>query len=411
MAKGDQIIGMDIGTTKICVVVAEVEEDNHLKITGIGTSPSNGLKRGVVVNVAQTVQSIQRAVEEAEQASDVRIGTVYAGIAGDHIRSLNCRGVIAVSGADNEITAQDEARVIETAKAVSIPMDREIIHVLPQSFVVDDQPGVKNPIGMSGVRLEADVHMVTGAVTSAQNICKSIRRAGVEVVDLVLEPLASSYAVLSPEEEEMGVTLVDIGGGTTDVAVFYDGSIRHTAVVGLGGENVTNDISIGLRTPLRQAESIKRSRGCSSRSLVEKDETIQVPGIGGRPSYEVPREELSSIIEARMEEIFALVHREIRRTEYADMLAAGVVITGGGSMLEGAAELAEEVFGMPVSIGNPNGVTGLSDDVIAPIYATGVGLVKFGLRQEENGGALRVGGNNSFGSVLGRMRAWVKDFF
>ncbi len=411
MAKGDQIIGMDIGTTKICVVVAEVEEDNHLKITGIGTSPSNGLKRGVVVNVAQTVQSIQRAVEEAEQASDVRIGTVYAGIAGDHIRSLNCRGVIAVSGADNEITAQDEARVIETAKAVSIPMDREIIHVLPQSFVVDDQPGVKNPIGMSGVRLEADVHMVTGAVTSAQNICKSIRRAGVEVVDLVLEPLASSYAVLSPEEEEMGVTLVDIGGGTTDVAVFYDGSIRHTAVVGLGGENVTNDISIGLRTPLRQAESIKRSRGCSSRSLVEKDETIQVPGIGGRPSYEVPREELSSIIEARMEEIFALVHREIRRTEFADMLAAGVVITGGGSMLEGAAELAEEVFGMPVSVGNPNGVTGLSDDVIAPIYATGVGLVKFGLRQEENGGALRVGGNNSFGSVLGRMRAWVKDFF
>ncbi|MDE2887532.1 MAG: cell division protein FtsA [Gemmatimonadota bacterium] len=411
MAKGDQIVGMDIGTTKICVVVAEVAEDDQLAITGIGTSPSNGLKRGVVINVAQTVQSIQCAVEEAEQASDVRIGAVYAGIAGDHIRSLNCRGVIAVSGNDNEITAQDEARVIETAKAVSIPMDREIIHVLPQSFVVDDQPGVKNPIGMSGVRLEADVHMVTGAVTSAQNICKSIRRAGVEVVDLVLEPLASSYAVLSPEEEEMGVTLVDIGGGTTDVAVFYDGSIRHTAVVGLGGENVTSDISIGLRTPLAQAENIKRSRGCSSRSLVEKDETIHVPGIGGRPSFEVPREELSAIIEARMEEIFSLVHREIRRTDYADLLAAGVVITGGGSMLEGTAELAETVFGMPVSVGMPNRVTGLSDDVAEPIYATGVGLVKFGLQHQEFGGALSNGGNGYFGSVLGRMKAWVKDFF
>ena len=411
MAKMDQIVGMDIGTTKICVVVAEVEEDDQLRITGVGTSPSNGLKRGVVVNVAQTVQSIQRAVEEAEQASDVLIGAVYAGIAGDHIRSLNCRGVIAVSGTDNEITAQDEARVIETAKAVSIPMDREIIHVLPQSFVVDDQPGVKNPIGMSGVRLEADVHMVTGAVTSAQNICKSIRRAGVEVVDLVLEPLASSYAVLSPEEEEMGVMMVDIGGGTTDIAVFYDGSIRHTAVVGLGGENVTHDISIGLRTSPGKAESIKRSHGCSSSSLVDKDEAISVPGIGGRPSYEVPREELSAIIEARMEEIFTLVHREIRRTDYADLLAAGVVITGGGSMLEGTVELADAVFGMPVRVGAPNGVTGLSDNAIAPIFATGVGLVKFGLQQQEFGGGLRVGGNNSFGSILSRMAGWVKDFF
>jgi cell division protein FtsA len=411
MVKGDRIVGLDIGTTKICAIVAEIEDTGQLKITGVGSSPSDGLKRGVVVNVEKTVQSIKRAVEEAERMSDARIGAVYAGIAGDHIRSLNCRGVIAVSGPENEITAHDEARVIETAKAVSIPMDREIIHVLPQSFVVDDQPGVKDPIGMSGVRLEADVHIVTGAVTSAQNICKSIRRAGVEVVDLVLEPLASSYAVLSPEEEEMGVVLVDVGGGTTDVAVFYDGSIRHTAVVGLGGENVTHDVSIGLRTPLNQAESIKRDYGCALRSLVEKEETIEVPGLAGRPSYQVPRFELSSIIEARMEEIFSLVHRELRRTDYADLLAAGVVITGGGAMLEGTVELAEQVFGMPTSLGIPKGVTGLADSVNQPIYATGVGLVMFGMHHRHRKGAIGGNGDDFFESILGRMKSWVKDFF
>ena len=411
MVKGDQIVGLDIGTTKICAIVAEAEVGGLLKITGVGSSPSDGLKRGVVVNVEQTVQSIQRAIEEAERQSDTRISAVYAGIAGDHIRSLNCRGVIAVSGPDSEITAHDEARVIETAKAVSIPMDREIIHVLPQSFVVDDQPGVKNPIGMSGVRLEADVHMVTGAVTSAQNICKSIRRAGVEVVDLVLEPLASSYAVLSPEEEEMGVVLVDVGGGTTDIAVFYDGSIRHTAVVGLGGENVTHDVSIGLRTPLKQAEETKREHGCALRTLVGKEESIEVPGLAGRPSYMVPRAELSAVIEARMEEIFTLVHREIRRTDYADLLAAGVVITGGGAMLEGTVELAEEVFGMPVSLGTSSGITGLADSVKQPIYATGVGLVQFGMHHRTRGDMVRVGGDDFFDSILGRMKGWVKDFF
>ncbi|MDA0746545.1 MAG: cell division protein FtsA [bacterium] len=411
MVKGDQIVGIDIGTTKICAIVAEVENNGQLKITGVGNSPSDGLKRGVVVNVEQTVRSIQRAIEEAERMSDARISAVYAGIAGDHIRSLNCRGVIAVSGPDNEITAHDEARVIETAKAVSIPMDREIIHVLPQSFVVDDQPGVKDPVGMSGVRLEADVHIVTGAVTSAQNICKSLRRAGVEVVDLVLEPLASSYAVLSPEEEEMGVVLVDVGGGTTDIAVFYDGSIRHTAVVGLGGENVTHDVSIGLRTPLSQAEIIKRAHGCALRSLVSKEETIEVPGLAGRPSYQVPRAELAAIIEARMEEIFTLVHREIRRTDYADLLAAGVVITGGGAMLEGCVELAEEVFGMPVSLGIPKGVTGLSDAVNQPIYATGVGLVLFGMHHRNRNEVLHGGGDDFFDSILRRMKGWVKDFF
>ena len=409
MVKGDRIVGLDIGTTKICAIIAEIEEGDQVKITGVGSSPSDGLKRGVVVNVEKTVQSIQMAVNEAEQMSGTRIDAVYAGIAGDHIRSMNTRAVVAVSGPENEINSHDEERVIEAAKAVSIPMDREIVHVLPQEFVVDDQPGVKDPIGMSGVRLEADVHIVTGAVTSAQNICKSIRRAGVEVVDLVLEPIASSYAVLTPDEEEMGVVLIDVGGGTSDLAVFYDGSIRHTAVVGLGGQNVTHDVAVGLRTPWKQAEEIKRTHGCALRSLVGKEEMIEVPGVAGRPSNQIPRAEMAAIIEARMEEIFTLVHREIRRTEYADLLTAGAVITGGGSMLEGCAELAEEVFGQPVTIGRPRGITGLADTVSEPMYATGVGLVLFGLHHRNRN--YLTSEDDFFDSILGRMKKWVTNFF
>jgi cell division protein FtsA len=405
----DRIVGLDIGTTKICAIIAEAEDNGLLKITGVGSSPSDGLKRGVVVNVEKTVQSIRTAIEDAQQMSGTRIDAVYAGIAGDHIRSVNTRAVVAVSGPDNEITPSDEERVIEAAKAVSIPMDREIVHVLPQSFVVDDQPGIKDPIGMSGVRLEADVHIVTGAVTSAQNICKSIRRAGVEVVDLVLEPIASSYAVLTPDEEEMGVALVDVGGGTSDLAVFYDGAIRHTAVVGLGGTNVTHDVAIGLRTPWKQAEAIKKEHGCALQSLVAPDDVIEVPGVAGRPSYDVQRGEMAAIIEARMEEIFGLVYREIRRTDYANLLAAGVVITGGGSMLEGCAELAEEVFGLPVTIGTPRGITGLVDAVSEPLYATGVGLVQFGLHHRNRNSISDE--EDFFDSILGRMKSWVQNFF
>ena len=405
----DRIVGLDIGTKKICAIIAEAEDNGLLKITGVGSSPSDGLKRGVVVNVEKTVQSIRTAIEDAQQMSGTRIDAVYAGIAGDHIRSVNTRAVVAVSGPDNEITPNDEERVIEAAKAVSIPMDREIVHVLPQSFVVDDQPGIKDPIGMSGVRLEADVHIVTGAVTSAQNICKSIRRAGVEVVDLVLEPIASSYAVLTPDEEEMGVALVDVGGGTSDLAVFYDGAIRHTAVVGLGGTNVTHDVAIGLRTPWKQAEAIKKEHGCALQSLVAPDDVIEVPGVAGRPSYDVQRGEMAAIIEARMEEIFGLVYREIRRTDYANLLAAGVVITGGGSMLEGCAELAEEVFGLPVTIGTPRGITGLVDAVSEPLYATGVGLVQFGLHHRNRNSISDE--EDFFDSILGRMKSWVQNFF
>ncbi len=402
----DRIVGLDIGSTKICVVVAEVEDDGTPKITGLGSSPSHGLKRGVVINVEKTVQSIRTAIEEAQEMSGTRIGAVYAGIAGDHIRSVNTRAVVAVSGPDNEITANDEERAIEAAKAVSIPMDREIVHVLPQSFVVDDQPGVKDPIGMSGVRLQADVHIVTGAVTSAQNICKSIRRAGVEVVDLVLDPIASSYAVLTPDEEEMGVALVDVGGGTTDLAVFYDGAIRHTAVVGLGGANVTNDMAIGLRTPWKQAETLKQKNGCALQSLVRPNDMVDVPGVAGRPIRTVSRAKMAAIIEARMEEIFGHIDQEIRRTEYADLLGAGIVLTGGGSMLHGCSELAKEIFDMPITIGKPRGIVGRANAVSEPLYATAIGLVQFGL-YHQNGNFISDGGN----SIFGRMKNWVQNFF
>ena len=402
----DRIVGLDIGSTKICVVVAEVEDDGTPKITGLGSSPSHGLKRGVVINVEKTVQSIRTAIEEAQEMSGTRIGAVYAGIAGDHIRSVNTRAVVAVSGPDNEITANDEERAIEAAKAVSIPMDREIVHVLPQSFVVDDQPGVKDPIGMSGVRLQADVHIVTGAVTSAQNICKSIRRAGVEVVDLVLDPIASSYAVLTPDEEEMGVALVDVGGGTTDLAVFYDGAIRHTAVVGLGGANVTNDMAIGLRTPWKQAETLKQKNGCALQSLVRPNDMVDVPGVAGRPARTVSRAKMAAIIEARMEEIFGHIDQEIRRTEYADLLGAGIVLTGGGSMLHGCSELAKEIFDMPITIGKPRGIAGRANAVSEPLYATAIGLVQFGL-YHQNGNFIPDGGN----SIFGRMKNWIQNFF
>ena len=402
----DRIVGLDIGSTKICVVVAEVEDDGTPKITALGSSPTQGLKRGVVINVEKTVQSIRTAIEEAQEMSGTRIGAVYAGIAGDHIRSVNTRAVVAVSGPDNEITANDEERAIEAAKAVSIPMDREIVHVLPQSFVVDDQPGIKDPIGMSGVRLQADVHIVTGAVTSAQNICKSIRRAGVEVVDLVLDPIASSYAVLTPDEEEMGVALVDVGGGTTDLAVFYDGAIRHTAVVGLGGVNVTNDMAIGLRTPWEQAETLKQKNGCALQSLVRPNDMVDVPGVAGRPARTVSRAKMAAIIEARMEEIFGHIDQEIRRTEYVDLLGAGIVLTGGGSMLHGCSELAKEIFDMPITIGKPRGIAGRANAVSEPLYATAIGLVQFGL-YHQNGNFISDGGN----SIFGRMKNWVQNFF
>ncbi len=409
MGRDNIIVGLDIGTTKIAALVAESNEDNSFKIIGYGTHPSEGLRKGVVVNLEKTVNSIMGAIQDAELVVGQKIESVYAGIAGDHIKGINSRGVIAVKGSDSEISSADVDRVIDAARAVAIPLDREIIHVLPQEFIVDDQAGIKDPLGMSGVRLEADVHIVTGAIISAQNIYKSIRRAGLEVNDLVLQPLASSYALLSPQEEELGVLLIDLGGGTTDIALFYDGSLRHTAVIGLGGGNITNDIAIGLRTPVDQAEEIKKSYGCALTRLVDPNEMIQVPGVGGRKPKEISRSVLATIIEPRVEEIYSLVLKEIRRTEFADGLAAGIVLTGGGSLMEGMVELAEQVFDMPTKVGYPAGINGSNEIISNPMYSTGVGLILWGFKKPEEKRDQK--GKNIIKRAVYRMKSWLGEYF
>lgn len=405
-------VGLDIGTTKIACIISELDPNGELKIVGVGVSPSDGLRKGVVVNIDKTVRSIQKAVEEAELMAGVDVESVYVGIAGDHIRAINSRGVVAISREDNEITDLDVVRAIDAAKAVSIPMDREILHVIPQEYVVDDQNGIKDPIGMCGVRLETQVHIVTGAVTSAQNIYRSVDKAGLKVIDLVLEPLASCYAVLEKDEKELGVALIDMGGGTTDISIYFDESIRHTAVVGLGGKNVTSDIAIGISTPIERAEEIKKQFGCACSSLVKGNEYLSVPGVGGREQREVSRSVLSSIIEPRLEEILSLALREIKRTEYADMLGAGVVLTGGGSLMEGIQELAEKVFEMPVKLGIPYGFGGLTEAAKSPVHATGVGLCMYGLEQMKNRRNKKAfGGEDNFRKIFDRMKSWVKEFF
>ncbi|MDX1624125.1 MAG: cell division protein FtsA, partial [Gemmatimonadota bacterium] len=359
MARENIIVGLDIGTTKIGCIVAELDEDRNVKIVGVGTSRSEGLRRGVVVNLEKTVLSIGRAIEEAELMAGVEVRNVYAGIAGDHVRSINSHGVIAVSRGGVEITRSDINRVIDAAKAVAIPMDREILHILPQEFTVDDQRGIKDPTGMAGVRLEVDVHIVTGAVSSAQNLVKAIQKAGYQVRDLVLEPLASSRGVLTEDEKELGVGLVDIGGGTTDIAVFHEGSIRHTSVIGLGGNSVTNDLAIGLRTPARDAERIKERYGVAMSRLVEPDEEIVVPRVASQGERKVGRQVVASIIQPRMEEILSLVESDIQKTGWYDRIPAGIVLTGGASALPGTVELAERQLDVPVRIGYPIGVSGL----------------------------------------------------
>ena len=375
MAEARIYAGLDIGTTKITAIVAEPEEDGEgIRIVGVGTAPSDGLKRGVVVNLEKTTRSIQYAVQEAERMSGRTIRSVFTGIAGDHIRGINSRGVIAVSRKDAEIRPHDLERVIEAAKAVAIPADREILHVLPQEFIVDDQDGIRDPVGMSGVRLEAEVHIITGAASACRNVIRAAERAGLEVEELVLEPLASADAVLTQDERDLGVALLDIGGGTTDVAIFYEGSVRHTAVIGLGGSNVTNDLAIGLRTPVERAEQLKLQSGCALTSMVRPQEVVQVPSVGGRSDREVSRHMLAMMIEPRIEEIFELSKKEIRTNHIADLLGAGVVLTGGASSLMGMPELAEQVFDLPVRRGFPMGITGLTEAVCDPRFATGVGL-------------------------------------
>ncbi|NOR50385.1 MAG: cell division protein FtsA [Desulfuromonadales bacterium] len=401
------VVGLDIGTTKICAIVGAMTEEG-LDVVGIGTSPSRGMRKGVVINIESTVTAIRKALQEAELMAGCEIKSVFAGIAGGHIKGINSQGVIAIK--NREVTNEDVRRVIDAAKALAIPMDREVIHILPQEFIIDDQDGIKEPLGMSGVRLEARVHIVTGAVASAQNIIKSCNKAGVDVGAIVLEQLASSEAVLTPDEKDLGVAIVDIGGGTTDIAIFVDGAIKHTSVLSLGGNHLTNDIAVGLRTPSAEAEKIKQISGCCLSSMVGKDETIEVPSVGGREPRILSRQLLAEILEPRVEEIFTLVNREIVKSGYEDLIASGVVLTGGSAILPGMPELAEQIFDLPVRRGKPIGIGGLTDVVNSPIYATGVGLVKYGSRNMQTRYFV-IGQENLFDRVTRRMKEWFGEFF
>jgi cell division protein FtsA len=399
------LVGLDIGTSKVVAIVAEVSPEGRIEVIGIGSSASRGLKRGVVVNIESTVQSIQRAVEEAELMAGCEINSVYTGIAGSHVKSINSHGIVAIR--DREVTASDVERVIDAAKAVAIPADQRVLHVLPQEFIIDNQEGIPEPIGMSGVRLEAKVHLVTGAVSAAQNIVKCVQRCGLSVEDIVLEQLASSYAVLTDDEKELGICIVDIGGGTTDIAVFCGGAIQHTAVIPIAGAQVTNDIAVSLRTPAQYAEEIKIKYACALSQLANADETIEVPSVGDRPPRRLARQTLAEVVEPRYEELFHLVRKELRRSGFEELIAAGIVMTGGSAKMEGAIELAEEVFHMPVRLGVPQHVDGLVDVVRNPIHATGVGLLLYGreaLQAKTEAAQAKLG----LGKVFRRMKSWFQ---
>lgn len=406
--KPELIVGLDIGTTKICVVVGEVNGAGALEIVGVGTRPSKGMRKGVVINIESTVAAIKQALADAATMAGCDISQVYAGIAGGHIKGFNSHGIVTVK--DKEVTRQDISRVIEAARAVPIPLEREILHILPQEFVIDSQDGIKEPLGMSGSRLEARVHIVTGANSSAQNVVKCAQRCGLTVADIVLEPLASSAAVLSHDEKDLGVALIDIGGGTTDLAIWNNGSIVHTGVLAIGGDHITGDIAVGLRTPIEQAELIKVRHGCAMGALVGQDETLEVPGVGGRPSQVVSRRALTQIIEPRVEEMFTLLREEIERTCGDELLVSGVVLTGGSTLLAGMGEMAEDILGLPVRMGSPEDVTGLVDVVRSPKFATAVGLVMYGRKQEQSRFD-KVAKSNMYHQVKHRMGRWLGEIF
>jgi cell division protein FtsA len=411
--KGDEnlVVGLDIGTSKVLAIVGEVTATGEVEVIGVGHHPSRGMKKGVVVNIESTVQSIQRAVEEAELMAGCQIRSVYAGIAGSHIRSINSHGTVAIK--DKEVGPNDVDRVIESARALAIPADQKVLHVLPQEFIIDGQEGIREPIGMSGVRLEAKVHIVTGAVSAAQNIVKCVRRCGLEVDDIILEQLASSLSVLTEDEKELGVCMVDIGGGTTDISVFTEGAIRHTSVIPIAGDQVTNDIAVALRTPTANAEEIKKKYGCALTQLATSDESIEVPSVGDRPPRKLARQTLAEVIEPRIEELYGLVLAELRRSGFEDVIGSGIVLTGGSAKMEGMIDLAEEVFHMPVRLGIPQGVGGLSGVVHNPIYATGVGLVLFGARARGGSHYGLVPQSASVGikGVLDKMKGWFQGNF
>jgi cell division protein FtsA len=404
--EGNMIVGLDIGTSKVVALVGEVNKDGKIEIVGIGSHQSRGLKKGVVVNIESTVQSIQRAVEEAELMAGCQIHSVYAGIAGSHIRSLNSHGIVAIR--DREVQPLDLERVIDAAQAVAIPADQKVLHILPQEYIIDTQEGVKEPLGMSGVRLEAKVHLVTCAVNAIQNIEKCIRRCGLEVEDVILEQLAASYAVLTEDEKELGVCMVDIGGGTSDMAIFTEGAIKHTGVIPIAGDQVTNDIAMALRTPTQHAEDIKIKYACALTQLTGIDETIKVPSVGDRPARELSRQSLAEVVEPRYDELFTLLQAELRRSGFEDLIPAGLVLTGGTSKMEGAVELAEEIFHMPVRLGLPQDVAGLNDIVRNPIYSTGVGLLQYGMKQQRKQGNQQERNSVSF---VQRIKQWFQGNF
>ncbi|MHB1245434.1 MAG: cell division protein FtsA [Sulfuriferula sp.] len=401
------IVGLDIGTSKILAIVAELSPDGDVQVIGMGSHPSRGLKKGVVVNIESTVSAIQRALEEAELMADCKIREVYTGIAGSHIKSFNSHGMVPIR--DKEVSQLDVDRVIETARAVNIPTDQQILHILPQEYLVDGQEDVREPLGMSGVRLEVKVHIVTGAVSAAQNIIKCVRRCGLEVRDLVLQPLASALAVLTEDEKDLGVALVDIGGGTTDIAVFTQGAIRHTAVIPIAGDQITNDIALALRTPLKDAEDIKIAHGCALRQLAGAHDMVEVPGVGERPPRQLSRQTLAEVIEPRVLELYELVQAELRRSGFEELMRSGIVITGGSASMQGMVDLGEEVFHMPVRLGLPQYAGGLSEMMRNARYATGVGLLLAGMDQQDRHQPMKLSGS-SVKQILERMRGWFKNF-
>ncbi|MBF0470055.1 MAG: cell division protein FtsA [Gammaproteobacteria bacterium] len=407
-ADNNLIVALDIGTSKVVALIGEINADKKVDVIGIGHHASRGLKKGVVVNIDSTVQSIQRAVEEAELMAGCQVHSVFAGIAGSHIRSLNSHGIVAIR--DKEVNQNDVERVIDAARAVAIPADQKVIHVLPQEYIIDTHEGIREPIGMFGVRLETKVHLVTGAVSAAQNIIKCVRRCGLEVDDIILEQLASSYAVLSEDERELGVCIVDIGGGTTDIAIFTEGAIRHTAVIPIAGDQVTSDISVALRTPTKNAEDIKLKYACALAKLANAEESIEVMSVGDRPPRRLARQTLAEVVEPRYEELFTLIHAELRRSGFEDLCAAGIVITGGTAKMEGALELAEEIFQMPVRLGVPRGVAGLIDVVSNPIYSTAVGLLLSGASERIGSGMVATERHGGV-SAIQRMKSWFAGNF
>jgi cell division protein FtsA len=408
MAKKNSIVvGLDIGTSKVCAIVGEMTDDG-VEIIGLGSHASQGLRKGVVINIESTVNSVKKAVEEAALMAGCEIHTVYASISGGHIKAFNSHGIVAVK--NKEVTQRDLERVIDAAKAVAIPMDREVLHVLPQDYIIDDQDGIKDPLGMSGVRLEAKVHIITGALTSAQNIIKCCNRTGLNVAEIVLAPLAAAEATLTDEERELGVVLVDMGGGTTDIALYHDGTVKHTAVLGIGGNHVTNDIAAGLRTPFNDAERIKQRYGFAKATMVTEDERVEVPSLAGKGAGSVSRQILCEIIEPRLDEIFELIQKELAKSGYEGALASGVVITGGSMLLPGAVEMAERSFGLPVRLGLPSHVGGIVDVVDSPAYAAAVGLVLHGMKRQERS-AYRPRDDKILAKVKHRMSDWLSDFF